>query len=119
LEDAKERWEEVKKQAQANLCANRPKWNGAAKNDEIADGITTLIVRETSFAGTQSIVELIFWGASFRDPYTAFPAAMCVQLAVAWTADNGARQIHWPPAGRAQMLSKNLAIPTYGRVNGS
>jgi hypothetical protein len=52
-------------------------------------------------------------GATFRDPYPAFSAAISVQFTVAGASSYSARQTHWPATGRAQMLWTQ-AVPTHG-----
>jgi hypothetical protein len=61
---------------------------------EINGGISTLIARESSFADTECALGLISWGASLRNPYPAFPAAISAQLTVAWAGGDGPRQAH-------------------------
>jgi hypothetical protein len=49
---------------------------------------------------------------SFSDPYPAFSAAVGMHPAVFRTWRNGARQLHHPAAGRAQVRC-DMAIPTH------
>jgi hypothetical protein len=59
------------------------------------------------------VLKLISWGASFRDPYAAFRAAISAQLGVTWTGGDSSRQIHKSAASRAQVCSSQ-AIPNHG-----
>jgi len=76
----------------------------------------TRVARASRSADCECVLEQVSWSAFFGNPYAAFPAAISSQFAVPWTRSDGARQIHWSAAGRAQLLPKQ-AIPTHARNN--